>query len=50
MLGNLQISEAVKAFLRLDPKFRVYGKLDKEEFETQLTSKYYHVRKTEGKQ
>ena len=35
VLGDLKVSEAVKAFLRLDPKFRVYGKLDKEVFETQ---------------
>ena len=44
VLGNLQVSEAVKAFLRLDPKFRVYGKLDKEEFETQTEVTAYNQR------
>merc|ERR1711954_609370 len=41
--GNSE-AVAVKAFLRLDPKFRVYGKLDKEEFETQTEVTAYKQR------
>ena len=36
VLGGIQASEEVKAFLRLDPKFRIFRDLDRLKFETEV--------------
>ena len=32
VVGGLDVTDNVKAFLRLDPKYKVYGRLQREEF------------------
>ena len=44
VLGDIEASENVREFLKLDPKFKVYGKLDKLEFELQTETTAYKQR------